>query len=49
MAWQSSPSMGGGGNGGNGGEVQQQTNQPQGTEYTLQGRSRRTPSAAHPG
>ncbi|KIM99053.1 hypothetical protein OIDMADRAFT_146710 [Oidiodendron maius Zn] len=29
--------MGGGGNGGGGGEVQQPTNQPQGTEYTLQG------------
>jgi hypothetical protein len=40
MAWQSlSGSMGAGSNGGgNGnGEGQQQVNQPQGTEYTLQG------------
>lgn len=42
MAWQSLSGMGGGGNGGgNGGQDgngQQQGNQPQGTEYTLQGR-----------
>jgi len=39
MAWQSLSGMGGGGNGGgNGaGEGAQQQNQPQGTEYTLQG------------
>ena len=37
MAWQSLSGMGGGGNGGgNGGDGPQQ-NQPQGTEYTLQG------------
>jgi len=35
MAWQSLSGMGGGGNGG--GEAGQQANQPQGTEYTLQG------------
>ena len=39
MAWQSLSGMGGGGNGGGGGEVQQPANQPQGTEYTLQGMS----------
>ena len=38
MAWQSLSGMGGGGNGGGGGEVQQAAAQPQGTEYTLQGR-----------
>jgi len=39
MAWQSLSGMGGGGNGGGngGGEAGQQANQPQGTEYTLQG------------
>ena len=39
MAWQSLSGMGGGGNGGGngGGEGGQQINQPQGTEYTLQG------------
>jgi striatin 1/3/4 len=38
MAWQSLSGMGGGNNGGgNGGDNGQQTNQPQGTEYTLQG------------
>jgi len=42
MAWQSlSGSMGAGSNGGGNGnsEGQQQVNQPQGTEYTLQGLS----------
>jgi hypothetical protein len=38
MAWQSLSGMGGGGNVGGGGEVQQTAAQPQGTEYTLQGR-----------
>lgn len=40
MAWQSLSGMGSGGNGGNGpvDAAQQQANQqPQGTEYTLQG------------
>lgn len=37
MAWPSLSGMGGGGNGGGGGELQQPVNQPQGTEYTLQG------------
>jgi striatin 1/3/4 len=37
MAWQSLSGVGGAGNGGSGGEAQQQANQPQGTEYTLQG------------
>ena len=39
MAWQSMSGIGGGGgNGaGNGGDAAQQANQPQGTEYTLQG------------
>lgn len=38
MAWPSQPGMGLGSNGGGGGEAsQQQANQPQGTEYTLQG------------
>jgi striatin 1/3/4 len=40
MAWQSLSGMGGGGNGGGNGSQdgsQQQGNQPQGTEYTLQG------------
>ncbi|KAH8590150.1 WD40-repeat-containing domain protein [Bisporella sp. PMI_857] len=39
MAWQSLTGMGGGngGNGGSGGDPTQQPNQPQGTEYTLQG------------
>jgi hypothetical protein len=43
MAWQSLSGMGGNGNGngngngGNGGDASQQANQPQGTEYTLQG------------
>lgn len=41
MAWQSMTGMGGGGNGGGNGAVGadggQQTAQPQGTEYTLQG------------
>ena len=39
MAWQSLSGMGGGGNGGGngGGDGGQQVNQPQGTEYTLQG------------
>ena len=39
MAWQSLSGMGSGGNGGNGPQdPQQQANQqPQGTEYTLQG------------
>lgn len=39
MAWQSLSGMGGGGNGGGngGGDPGQQSNQPQGTEYTLQG------------
>jgi striatin 1/3/4 len=43
MAWQSMGGMGGGGNGGNNGSVGpeggQQVAQPQGTEYTLQGRT----------
>jgi hypothetical protein len=39
MAWQSLSGMGSGGNGGGsaGGDPGQQVNQPQGTEYTLQG------------
>lgn len=37
MAWQSLSGVGGGGNGGGGGELHQPSNQPQGTEYTLQG------------
>lgn len=39
MAWQSLSGMGGGGDGGGngGGDGGQQVNQPQGTEYTLQG------------
>lgn len=39
MAWQSLSGMGNGGNGGGngGGDAGQQANQPQGTEYTLQG------------
>jgi hypothetical protein len=37
MAWQSLPGMGGGNNAGGGGNDGQQA-QPQGTEYTLQGR-----------
>lgn len=41
MAWQSLSGMSGGSGGGNvqgdGGQGQQQSNQPQGTEYTLQG------------
>ena len=42
MAWQSLSSMGSGGTGGgNGsGDPSQQANQPQGTEYTLQGKQR---------
>jgi len=37
MAWQSPSAMGAGNGGGNGGEGGNQVNQPQGTEYTLQG------------
>jgi len=39
MAWQSLSGMGAGSNGGGngGGDGSQQVNQPQGTEYTLQG------------
>jgi striatin 1/3/4 len=38
MAWQSPSAMGGGNGGGNGGDGgASQVNQPQGTEYTLQG------------
>jgi hypothetical protein len=37
MAWQSPSAMGGGNGGGNGGDGGNQVNQPQGTEYTLQG------------
>lgn len=39
MAWQSLSGMGAGSNGGGngGGDNSQQVNQPQGTEYTLQG------------
>ena len=38
MAWQSLSGMGSNGGTGNG-EVGQQSNQPQGTEYTLQGKT----------
>jgi len=37
MAWQSPSAMGQGNGGGNGGDGGNQVNQPQGTEYTLQG------------
>jgi hypothetical protein len=37
MAWQSQSAMVAGNGGGNGGEGGNQVNQPQGTEYTLQG------------
>jgi len=37
MAWQSPSAMGAGNGGGNGGDGGNQVNQPQGTEYTLQG------------
>ena len=37
MAWQSPSAMGAGNGGGNGGDGSNQVNQPQGTEYTLQG------------
>jgi striatin 1/3/4 len=37
MAWQSPSAIGAGNMGGNGGDGGNQVNQPQGTEYTLQG------------
>lgn len=37
MAWQSASGMGGGNGGGNVGDGGNMANQPQGTEYTLQG------------
>lgn len=37
MAWQSPSAMGAGNAGGSGGDGGNQVNQPQGTEYTLQG------------
>ncbi len=38
MAWQSPSTMGAGNGGANGGDGGNQVNQPQGTEYTLQGK-----------